>query len=477
MCDAVGRPVALGSLGGVQAGAVVRPLRPSVVRCSMCRVRTLTPHPGVAPVNPAALLLEQAPDALFAPVLARLDGVTREAALGGYAAPGPRLSAHILDNGDARERAVLAGNLGLQAQEFTALATGAEAEVAARLLVNRRAPREALLRVLPVAPTFAVIAEAAVACRDEHGLQTCVAVCAESPDPVVVRAALAHLDEATNALGRHAVILRGCLTLLDTEGPGAVSAALAAIPPPSSQRSLADPSAPVVAALAAPTERPLLAAAIEHEGGTPVIIRRLRHERHPGSFDAYMRDHERYDERTFALLLASPRAPLDWDAILRAHQRAPFGRLALRALAYQRDCPPTLAKAGAERVGRLGRRSVAERLRPGAARRRLIELMAPSPTPTPTGYAPPHHELAKGYAKGLLSAGEVLRGAHGAQAGLGVFASARDARLEAAQRELAAMTHDTLGNDADAWVVALTLLPEFAGTVGELLRTAAATTA
>lgn len=405
-------------------------------------------------MNPAALLLEQAPDVLFAPVLVRLDGVTREAALGGYEAPGPRLSAHVLENGHARERAVLAGNLGIQAREFTALAAEAEAEVAARLLVNRRAPREALLSVLPVAPPFAAMAEAAVAHRDEHALQTCVAVCAESPDPVVVRAALAHLDEATNALGRHAVILRGCLTLLDTEGPGAV-----------------------LAALAAPTERPLLATAIEHEGGTPAIIRRLRHERHPASFDAYMRDHERYDERTFALLLASPRAPLDWDAVLRAHQRAPFGRLALRALAYQRGCPPALAEAGAERVGRLGRRSVAERLRPGAARRRLIELMASAPTPTPPGYAPPHHELAQGYAKGLLSAGEVLRGAHGAQAGLGVFASARGALLGAAQRELAAMTRGTLGNDADAWVVALTLLTEFAGTVDELLRTAAATTA
>ncbi|NUS54155.1 MAG: hypothetical protein HOV66_04740, partial [Streptomycetaceae bacterium] len=312
---------------------------------------------------------------------------------------------------------------------------------------------------------------------DEHGLQTCVAVCAESPDPVVVSAALAHLDEATNALGRHAVILRGCLTLLDTEGPGAVLAAIAAIPTPSSQRGLADPSPPVVAALAAPTERPLLATALEYEGGTPVTIRRLRHERHPGTFDAYMRDHERYDERTFALLLASPRAPLDWDAVLRAHERAPFGRLALRALAYQRGCPPALAEAGAERVGRPTRRSVAERLRPGAARRRLIELMAPSPTPTWTGSAPPHHELAQGYAKGLLSAGDVLRGAHGAQASLAVFASARGARLAAAQRELAAMTRGTLGNDADAWVVALTLLPEFTGTVDELLGTAAATTA
>ncbi|MDI2130310.1 hypothetical protein [Yinghuangia seranimata] len=450
-------------------------------------------------MNPAALLLEQAPDALFAPVLARLDAATRQAALGGHEAPGPRLVAHVLDRGEARERAVLAGNLGLRPGEFAALADTARPEVAARMLVNRRAPREALLRVLPVAPPFAAMVEAAAGDYDTHGLQTCVAVCVDAPDPDLVRDALAHLDTATNALAHHAVTMRGCLALLDAEGPDAVLEALASVPAPSSQREVVEPSDAVAAALAEPTRRELLVEALAHETGMETLLRRLRYESAHDSFDDYMRDPRRYDDGTFALLLASPRSPLDWNAVLREHRRVPYSRHAKAALARQAGCPSELA---AERPEPPNRRPLAQRLRPGAARRQLFELMAPRPEPRPEpppdrppfaqrlrpGAArrrlvdliaaepessqTPKHQVVTAYGNGLLSAREVLDRAHGAYAALLVLARARGARLAEARAELAATTRGKLGTEADAWIVALTLLPEFAGTVDELLDTA-----
>lgn len=423
------------------------------------------------PVNPAALLLEQAPDALFAPILTRLDDAATAAVLGGHRAPGPRLTAHVLDCGDVRERTVMAGNLGLRAEDFVALAETAGPEVASRLLVNRQAPREAQLRVLPVAPAFAVLAEAAAHDSDaSHALQTCIAVCVDTPDPLLVRAALARLDVSTNALAHHAVIMRGCLTLLDAEDREAIPDVLARIQTTSLRREVDPPSAPVEAALAEPTRRELVAEALAHESGMGMLLRRLRRENTHRSFEAFIRDPDRNHDGTFGLLLASPRAPLDWEAILREHRRAPFGRYARKALARQLGCPPELAKAEADRPGSSERTPI-QRLRGVVARRRLFGLMEHSMN----GH--PHHELVNAYAKGLLPARHVLHHAHGAQAGLVILAGASGAGLAEAQRELAAVTRDTLGADADAWVVALTLLPEFTGTPAELLRTAAATTA
>ncbi|WTW95613.1 hypothetical protein OG216_20485 [Streptomycetaceae bacterium NBC_01309] len=401
-------------------------------------------------MNPYALLVDSAPAGLQTALLERLDHSSRRFLLGGMLAPGAFLLAHVPEHGSSADRAALAGNLELAPETYLRLAEKADHAVARRLFDNLNASRE--VRVLA----------AEFLCRDEllprrvpDGLLERAVVAGQIgvlvgyEDAALVAAAMAYIDPADNPLGAPPLILRGCLGLLRAAGPDAVANALAGVPPLRGKQ----PDA-VSEGMAAPTDESVLTDVLGRLGGTPHLVDGFR------SGGA---------SRKLQLMLAAPRGPLDWALVLREHAREPLNLNATSALAKEVGCPERIREAAAWPTS-VRPRTAQSRLNPRAERKRLLYALAQlTPRPDPEFRAAYHH--------GVLSAPDILAHAAPAAAALVVFERTDPRRYPAVRSALASLTARSLGTDIEAWTVALSLLREFAGTVPELLASAASITA
>jgi hypothetical protein len=408
-------------------------------------------------MNPAALLLDPAPVAIVGDVLRRLGGATRVTLLGQGAAPGEAVTAYTLAHGDDADRAALAANRTASPELLLRLADGASATVAVNLFCNQAAPREVKLGVL-AATTAAMPVERLLYEVPGHrhivertSLRQRAYVLVESDDPRTVTAAfdtLVALDDRPPWLP--AVVLRGCVNLLRTAGRVAVESAFPRI------ASLLDAHQPdvVAAALAEPTDPARLNRALDHLESMPVILTRLREATHVPAV---------------TWMLLAPRVPLDWDAIVRAHRDRPLGRYTLAGLTAQLACPAELQTRLPP--GSPYNRTIRAWIDPDAATDRLLRIVAPL-------YASNFNTRVRtAHAGGALSAATILGHGAPARGALRTFERATGPHLEDARQAVRALTDVTLAEHTEAWVVALKLLPDFAGTLPELLTTAAAVAA
>ncbi|MDH6115027.1 hypothetical protein P3T36_007316 [Kitasatospora sp. MAP12-15] len=147
--------------------------------------------------------------------------------------------------------------------------------------------------------------------------------------------------------------------------------------------------------------------------------------------------------------LAAEGAALPWPQLIRAHRSEPLSESLLTALAAVPDCPREL----------------------------LLEALRAQPLPPRAQGA---EWLPRALNGGRLTTADVLRHAHPAPAVL-AFLTATDfnrlpavPRWRAPRREAAELVRDWLGTDPEAWATALQLLPDFTGSLPELLTTTAA---
>lgn len=356
--------------------------------------------------------------------------------------PSPALVAYVVAHGGDAERAAIAGNGAVSADELMAVAERADERVARRLMLNPSASREVMMRVLEHVPIGTLLPVKAGGRNVE--VRRMLPLAAVSEDPELLSWVLEFTSDLDQVIG-DTVVLQACLGLLRVSGPEAVAAAMA-------ERKPRFPRAeddPVRAAYENPVDAGLLARALEYEGRTPVVAERIN-------------ACEFVDDA--ASLLYSPRAPLDWAYLL--DRRDTFRREARAALACQVGCPEELRPAPPSVPRRVRRVRDSEVFMNGHARRRMTAHLADLEAPTQL--------VLDAYASGQLSAATILRRGAPARNALEIFGhrDEPERRLDAL-RALAAATAG-LGAEPDGWVVALNLLPTFPGTCGELVATAKA---
>ncbi|MGW0659046.1 hypothetical protein [Streptodolium elevatio] len=401
--------------------------------------------------NPHALLLASAPAELHLPILTRLTAEVRDDLLDDGAAPG--LVAYALAHGTAEDRAVLAENPAVSPDDLAALAaTPDEPQLAAGLFGNPSAPREAMLRVLPFVPDADVL-PGGFARNDAMRLDMVrrASVAVESEDPKVLSAVLRMVDSEFLPLCP-AVVLRGCLGLLWTVGREPAWRALRDV------RDLVrgDLSAPVRDALADPFAPASLGRALAYESSLPVLLERLRRCR---SVDEAVAQ------------LHAPRDPVDWEFVLDVQRREPLPDFVRAALARQIGCPEVLPPLGS--AGALASTAgPAHAVRDGGpdGLDRLADDSAAA-------------RVGRDYTAGRLNVRTLLREGDPVAVALSLLeARAYDDEPDIGLDRgvvlaVAELTRPALGGSADAWVVALNLLGDFAGTLPELVRTASAVAA
>ncbi|RCV50382.1 hypothetical protein [Marinitenerispora sediminis] len=152
-----------------------------------------------------------------------------------------------------------------------------------------------------------------------------------------------------------------------------------------------------------------------------------------------------------------------WDELLAEHRRAPFTPDVLGMMQRIADCP---AEIRAERV-LFGR----EAKQYG----KLMKGVPPADVLAEYGAGQTDRNsdnwLVKALGAGRVTWADALEHGHSAREVLGLLSwPGNDGRGGA---ELAALIRATIGDDPDAWTLALRLLPDFPGPVAELLRTAA----
>ncbi|MFE2869311.1 hypothetical protein [Embleya sp. NPDC059259] len=406
-------------------------------------------------MNPLALLLDQAPASITGAVLRRIDPRLRAELFARPSRVGEAAGAYLVAHGDVDERAWLAGNPGATPETLSDLARAPEPAVAAGVFANPASPREARLRVLTrvVAATplrellYNELDHRQIRRRDALFERVCVLV--ESDDPRVVTRAFDRLAEhGARRPWLSGVLLRGCLSLLCTAGPAAVTAALPRVLP----QATGTPSDTVAAALAAPTDAALVTRALDEFTGMPAVVARLRDEKNlPGA----------------AAMLLAPRGPLDWDLVLREHRRLPWSEYVRMALAMQPGCPLELRAY----------------LPASSSRHPVTEWVDADPATGRIVGSPVFRDdrsnasVRRAHTRGTLSAAVILR--HGAPARNALRAlDQRDTERYADTRTaLRALTRPALGDRTEAWAVALALLPDFTGPLPHLLIAADGITA
>lgn len=396
--------------------------------------------------NPHGLLMSSSPAALCGRILPRLEGGIRHEVFADGSAPG--LVAYAIAHGSAEELVVLAKNPAVAPDDLALLAAHtSEPQQAEHLFANSSAPREAMVRVMPFAAgsLLPTLLDRKDALRFDAA--RCASVAVESEDPRVVRSALLVVDGDFLPLSP-AVVLRGCLGLLWADGREAASQALRDV----RDLVVGDLSAPVRDAFADPFAPASLGRALAYESSPPVLLEHLRRCR--GRDEALVR-------------LYAPRDAIDWAFVVEAHRHEPLPGFVLAALARQVGCPDVLRTPSPEQNGTTGGRPGV--VRPKAVPRepqdvRLGELDS-------AAVAALAHEY---YLTGVLSASAILREGRPASAAFEIIASSARERDHGVARAVAELTRPVLGEDADAWVVALNLLGDFVGTLPELVRTASA---
>jgi hypothetical protein len=156
-----------------------------------------------------------------------------------------------------------------------------------------------------------------------------------------------------------------------------------------------------------------------------------------------------------------------WPQLLAEHRRAPFDEAVVAMLGRSRGCPEELRRAS--RGALLPWSSDQER--------DLVAGFTPEDVLTGTPLTRTDW-LPRALAAGRVTAEQALRHGHPARAVLAALGR-DDPEWPAADRvatsvALAGMLAATIGDNADGLVLTLRMLPDFAGTLPELLQTAAA---
>ncbi|MFI6588581.1 hypothetical protein [Embleya sp. NPDC050493] len=160
-----------------------------------------------------------------------------------------------------------------------------------------------------------------------------------------------------------------------------------------------------------------------------------------------------------------------WPAAMAAHEHDPLPRAALVLLARHRSCPAELLRRAADADDRL-----AVELAAGSREHALAALAGPLP-PTSRQARLGLAWFGNALADEVLSVGEFVELGHPAVRLLEALADLSgvfpDGHAEASAM-IAEHARATIAGDPQAWAVAAMLLPDFSGTVPELLATAAA---
>ncbi|MBL1095628.1 hypothetical protein [Streptomyces coffeae] len=169
-------------------------------------------------------------------------------------------------------------------------------------------------------------------------------------------------------------------------------------------------------------------------------------------------------DRTLDWLLAEG-FDWDWDTLLTEHLRSPLPRYYLSELAELDGCPELLRLA----VGRMSRSEQ-------TAYRKLVEGEDPSRVLAKATLSTPDDGVSwveMAIRRKLLTRAEVVDTAKPAHCVLALVGEAEKRGEEDGGGEhLEALIRQHLDGSAEAWTLGLRLLPEFTGTVPELLRTA-----
>ncbi|NUU26273.1 MAG: hypothetical protein HOV68_32940 [Streptomycetaceae bacterium] len=414
-------------------------------------------------MNTWALLLGQAPWGVVGPVLDRVDDDIRRRILANPFLPGNSIVSFVLAHGTTADRLSLADNPEATAEILTRLAECPEPEIARRVIRNARVNRDAALRCAPAAAGDPALTETPVGEQPQHLLYALV----ESGDAAAIAYAMSGISAAAGFAAAEAVLVRGCLNLWRTTGPEAAGEAFAQAPP------LRHGVAPMVRkALGDRDGRQTLGRFIEREGRTELLVERLR------AFDAHTGPRW-MDPRTRKepagvrrLLLLAPHEPLRWEMFLHEDDRIPWSAGTLAALYDQPDCPKRLRQRYEHAAP--GKRSwEGDRLPPARHHRRAARHAALGHLHM-VAAGLPSEEARSAYAKGLLSAPTIIAETPSAQSALAVFTVFTGERLNTARTAIGKLTAEHLGEHIEAWAVALRLLPEFSGSLPELLRTARA---
>lgn len=279
-------------------------------------------------------------------------------------------------------------------------------------------------------------------------------------DPAALRCALAvyghHPDLIREALSVHqerlgtAGILRGLLSLWQCRGRTALL-------DPRVSRNLTGICADIAqAAVRSPLGYRRLRAALAEHDAPPALIAAIR--RTP--LQAYR-----------------PFPPAFWPALVDEHARDPLPKAAARALALHPASPDDFSlhvcATDPEAAARLARRS----------RAHAVAALRHHPLPAPEPFRRPDHgdPDAPWYVRELTHETITLRefaetaypARHLLQA-VDAFAPYFPEGATEARGLLATRAHETLGADAEAWVITARILPDFPGTFPELVTTAAA---
>ncbi|CAM3157093.1 hypothetical protein [Stackebrandtia soli] len=156
-----------------------------------------------------------------------------------------------------------------------------------------------------------------------------------------------------------------------------------------------------------------------------------------------------------------------WDALLSAHRREPFHHDAVWRMAQLAYCPQEL-------------KAEASAILPSRLHRAYTQLMTDTKVSTVFKNNPADDVdrnldewIPVAIAAGKLSWAQALQHAHPARP---VLAQLKVKGADEGRAALAALMSQTIGDDPDAWILAVRMLPDFTGTVTELLTTAAAAT-
>ncbi|MFC7328189.1 hypothetical protein [Marinactinospora rubrisoli] len=158
--------------------------------------------------------------------------------------------------------------------------------------------------------------------------------------------------------------------------------------------------------------------------------------------------------------------PWHWDELRKEHRREPFSAMSLAGLANIPECPASLRHEAART------KPLREQWRTVAYARMDSGQPLPEQLSAPSGAAPE----ASGTAPDRV--GDRERADWRAWLAGGIPAEVALAQLpehpaaETGRAELAALLRDTLDGRPEAWALALRMLPDFPGSVAELLRTA-----
>ncbi|MFI9586580.1 hypothetical protein ACIHCQ_33200 [Streptomyces sp. NPDC052236] len=154
----------------------------------------------------------------------------------------------------------------------------------------------------------------------------------------------------------------------------------------------------------------------------------------------------------------------DWDALLAEHLANPLPDYRLRELAELDDCPWMLR----DKVGRMTRseQKAHQKLLDGQPAAKVLAKVALSDSVSGASWA----ELAVG--QGLITRAELLGSAKPARFVLEA-APAAGAGPAAEEEPLATLVREHLDGNPEAWVLAVRMMPDFVGSVPELLETAA----